>query len=192
VFIWVPVGAPHPNSYPYIYDKKLPSIASPQEDRNTCVTSSFASCLHSKLISDSDLQSKNWLKSLIKFPAHIEQYGREYIAHRSHNQSKIIQSFCTMLREQHEFSKLFKLTKIVASTFDIWKLSQDDNIMYLLQLRGADGFVAHAVTVWKGMIFDSNLKYAVRLTQFNLVYCVDAVYLGIFCGYHFSLRTVIS
>jgi hypothetical protein len=24
VFIWVPVGAPHPNSYPYIYGKKLP------------------------------------------------------------------------------------------------------------------------------------------------------------------------
>jgi hypothetical protein len=24
VFIWVPVGAPHLNSYPYIYDKKLP------------------------------------------------------------------------------------------------------------------------------------------------------------------------
>ena len=64
--------------------------------------------------------------------------------------------------------------------------------MYLLQLRGADGFVAHAVTVWKGIIFDSNLKYAVRLTQLNLEYCVDAVYLGIFCGYHFSLRTVVS
>jgi hypothetical protein len=46
----------------------------------------------------------------------------------------------------------------MTSTFDIWKISQDDNTMYLLQLRGADGFVAHAVTVWKGMIFYSNLK----------------------------------
>jgi hypothetical protein len=61
-----------------------------------------------------------------------------------------------------------------------------------LQLRGADGFVAHAVTVWKGMIFDSNLKFAVRLTRFNIEYCVDAAYIGIFCGYHFAPRTIIS
>jgi hypothetical protein len=66
-----------------------------------------------------------------------------------------------MLREKHEFSKLFKITNIDASRFDIWKLSQHDNTMYLLQLRGSDGFVAHAVTVWKGMIFNSNLKFAV-------------------------------
>jgi hypothetical protein len=144
------------------------------------------------LISDSVFQSQNLFKSLINFPAHTEQYGREYIANRSNDQSKIIQSFCTMLREKHEFSKLFEITKSDASTFDIWKLSQNDNTMYLLQLRGADGFVAHAVTVWKGMIFDSNLKFAVRLTHLNLKYCVDAVYLGIFCGYHFALRTVIS
>jgi hypothetical protein len=113
VFIWVPVGAPRPNSYPYEYDKKLPSIAFPQEDRNTCVTSSFSSCLHSMLISDSDFQSRNLLKSLINFPAYMEQYGCEYIANRSNNQSKIIQSFCTMLREKHEFSKLFKIKKLM-------------------------------------------------------------------------------
>jgi hypothetical protein len=64
VFIWVPVGAPCPDSYPYNYDKKLPSIAFPQEDRNTCVTSSFASCLDSKLISDSNFQSPNLVKNL--------------------------------------------------------------------------------------------------------------------------------
>jgi hypothetical protein len=50
----------------------------------------------------------------------------------------------------------FEITKNDVSTFDIWKISQDDNTMYLLQRRGADCFVAHAVTV-----FDSNLKFAV-------------------------------
>jgi hypothetical protein len=63
VFIWVPVGAPRPDSYPYNYDKKLPSIAFPQKDRNTCVTSSFASCLHCTLISDSDFQTQSLIKS---------------------------------------------------------------------------------------------------------------------------------
>jgi len=192
VFIWVPVGAPRPNSYPYNYDKKLPKIAFPQENRDTCVTSSFASCLDAKLISDSNFQSRNCFRSLINFPVQIEQYGREYIMNPSNDQSKIIQTFCTMLRENHEFSKFFEIIKIDAATFDIWKLSQDDNTIYLLQLRGADGYVSHAVTVWKGMIFDSNLKFAVRLTQLNLKYCVDAVHLGIFCGYHFALRTIIS
>jgi hypothetical protein len=86
-----------------------------------------------------------------------------------------------MLRGHHEFSKFFEIVKIDAASFDIWKISHDDNTIYLLQLRGADGFVAHAVTVWKGMIFDSNLKFAVRLTRLNIEYCVDAAYIGIFC-----------
>jgi hypothetical protein len=96
-----------------------------------------------------------------------------------------------MLRKKHQFSKFFEITKIDASTFDIWKISHDDNTMYLLQLRGAHGFVAHAVTVRKG-IFDSNLKFAVRLTQLNIEYCVNAAYIAIFCGYHFAPRTFVS
>jgi hypothetical protein len=44
-----------------------------------------------------------------------------------------------MLKGHHEFSKFFEITKIDASTFDIWKISQDENTMYHLQLRGADG-----------------------------------------------------
>jgi hypothetical protein len=87
VFIWVPVGAPRPDSYPYNYDEELLLIVFPQEDRNTCETSSFASCLYCKLISDSDFQSQNWIKSLINFPAHIEQYGHEYIVNQSNDQS---------------------------------------------------------------------------------------------------------
>jgi hypothetical protein len=74
-------------------------------------------------------------------------------------------------------------TEIDVQSFDIWKLSHDDNTMHLLQLRGADGFVAHAVMVCNGMIFDSNLKFAVPLTRFNIEYCVDAAYIGIFLGY---------
>jgi hypothetical protein len=110
-----------------------------------------------------------------------EKHGHEYIANQSNDQSKIIQSFCNMLREKHEFSKLFEIIKIDAVSFDSWKISHDDNTIY---------FVAHAVTVWKGMIFDSNLKFSGRLTQLNLEYCVDAAYIGIFCGYHFAPRTI--
>jgi hypothetical protein len=119
-------------------------------------------------------------RSLVNFPAQIEQYGREYIANQSNDQSKIIQSFCNVPREKHEFSKLFEIIKIDAASFDFWKISHDDNTTYLLQLRGADGFVAHAVSVWKGMIFDSKLKFAVRLTRLNIKYCVNAAYIGIF------------
>jgi hypothetical protein len=87
------------------------------------------------------------IENLTKFPAHIEQYGRDYIGNQANDQPKILQSFCAMLRGKPEFSKFFKITKIDVSTFDIWKISPDDSTMHFLQLRGADGFVAQAVTV---------------------------------------------
>jgi hypothetical protein len=60
--------------------------------------------------------------------------------------------------------------------------------MHLLQIRGANGFVAHTVTVCNGMIFYSNLKFAVPLNRFNIEYCVNAAYIGIFWGYHIAPR----
>jgi hypothetical protein len=93
------------------------------------------------------------INNLTEFPAHIEQYCCDYIGNRANDQSKILHSFCTMLRGKHEFSKFFEIAKIDVSTLDIWKISPDDNTMHLLQLRGGDGFVAHAVSVCNRMIF---------------------------------------
>jgi aminoglycoside N3'-acetyltransferase len=101
----------------------LPLIAVPQEDRNTCVTSTFASGLRYMLTSGCVFNSQtnvHLIENLTKFPAHIEQYGRDYIGNRANDQSKILQSFCTMLRGKPEFSKYFEITKIDVSMFDIW------------------------------------------------------------------------
>jgi hypothetical protein len=47
----------------------------------------------------------------------------------------------------------------------------------------SDGNVGHAISVYQGMIFDSNLKYAVDLNILNLEYCCGAAYVGIVYGY---------
>jgi hypothetical protein len=76
VFIWVPVGAPSPDSHPYYYDKKITSIALQQDDRNTCATSSFASCLYYMLTSGCVFNSQtnvHLIKNLTELPAHIDQ-----------------------------------------------------------------------------------------------------------------------
>jgi hypothetical protein len=74
MFIWVPVGDARPDLYPYDYDKTLPPIAFPQEDRNTCVTSSFASCLHYGFTSGKLIPTDtnaHFFKNPTKFPAHM-------------------------------------------------------------------------------------------------------------------------
>jgi hypothetical protein len=77
--------------------------------------------------------------------------------------------------------------KIKVSEFDIWN---DENRMNpkLLQILGSDGGVGHALTVYNGMIFDSNLEFAVDLTVLNLEFCIGAVYEGIVYGYMFLQR----
>jgi hypothetical protein len=183
MFIWVPVGDARPDSYPYEYDETLPPIAFPQEDRNTCVTSSCASCFQYGFTSGKLIPAESnahLFTTFTEFPAHIEQFGRDYIISPDQDQSKILQSLCNKLRSHYEFSKFFEITKIEVKSFDIWKLSHDDNTILLLQLLGADGFIAHAITVFNGMIFDSNLNFAVPLTRLNIEYCVNGVYIGIF------------
>jgi hypothetical protein len=48
------------------------------------------------------------------------------------------------------------------------------------------------VTIYDGLIFDSNLKYSIELTRLHLEFCIDAVYEGILHGYEFVPRIVHS
>jgi hypothetical protein len=83
-----------------------------------------------------------------------------------------------------EFTAKWDVRKIKVSEFKIWN---DDNIMIpkLLHILGSDGGVGHALTIYNGLIFDSNLEYAVDLTVLNLEFCNGAVYEGIVFGYKF-------
>jgi hypothetical protein len=83
-----------------------------------------------------------------------------------------------------EFTSNWDIQKIKNSEFDIWN---DDEVLVpkLLQILGSDGGVGHALTIYNGLIFDSNLEYAVDLTRLNLEFCIDAVYEGIVFGYKF-------
>jgi hypothetical protein len=100
MFIWVPVGDACPDSSPYKYDETLPLIAFPQEDRNTCVTSSFASCLQYGFTSGKLIPAEtnaHLFTNSTEFPAHIEQFGRDYIISPDQDQSKHLQALCNKL-----------------------------------------------------------------------------------------------
>jgi hypothetical protein len=106
MFIWVPVGDAHPDLYPHEYDKTLPPITFPQDDCNPGVISPFAICLHYGFTSEKLIPTDtnaHLFKNCTEFPAHIEQFSRDYIISPDQDQSKIIQSLCHKLRRHDEF-----------------------------------------------------------------------------------------
>ena len=175
-YLWIPVGTARPNCvYPYDYNLDYPQIKFPQEDRETCVTSSFASCLYSM--------------KMESFAIWVEDFGRKYITDSSKNQSRFIQQLASSIYESENcsakhFRSIWRLNKLVPVEFNVFEANRSNPM--LLQLCGSDGSVGHAITVYQGMIFDSNLRYAVDLNDRNLEFCCDAVYEGIMFGYEFT------
>jgi hypothetical protein len=170
-YLWIPVGTARPNSiYPYKYNLDYPKIVFQQEDRETCVTSSFASCLH--------------YMGMKTFASWVEDFGCKYIEDFTNDQSRLIQQLAESISSAGDASRFrleWQLKKLNPQEFDVF-IANKSNPM-LLRLCCSDGSVGHAITVYQGMIFDSNLKYAVDLNKQNLEYCGDAGYLGISFGY---------
>jgi hypothetical protein len=174
-FLFIPTGnANTERPYPYEYNLAYPKIKYQQGERNTCATSSIASCLHHLGFKDTAV----W----------IEDFGKSFVADQTKDQHKIMNAMIFHVQQSiHEFTKNWNVQKIKVSEFDIWN---DENRMNpkLLQILGSDGGVGHALTVYNGMIFDSNLEFAVDLTVLNLEFCIGAVYDGIVNGYMFLQR----
>jgi hypothetical protein len=177
-FIWVPVGKANPGRpFPYKYDKHLPLIQYPQGKLDTCATSSFASCLFSLGFCDA--------ASL------IEQFGRDFIVNPYNNQSCIFQSLVHFLHRCNciEFTTNWTMKKLKSQNFNIW---DDDEIQQqkikLVQVLGEDGWSGHALTIFNGLIFDSNLKYAVELNVLNLEFCIEARYMVFYMDMNFLVE----
>jgi hypothetical protein len=101
-YLWIPVGTARPDCvYPYEYNKDYPRIMFRQEDRETCVTSSFASCLH--------------YMNMSAFAVWVEEFGRNFIEDNSNNQSRFMQqlanSICTNINAQH-FRSYWQLKRL--------------------------------------------------------------------------------
>jgi hypothetical protein len=181
-FIWVPVGKANPGRpFPYNYDKTLPLIQYPQGKLDTCASSSFASCLFSLGFCD----AASW----------IENFGREYISNPYNNKSCIFQSLIQFLQQhnRNELQKNWTWKKIKTQNFNIWEDDENEKQkIKLVQVLGEDGWAGHALTLFNGLIFDSNLKYAVELNVLNLEFCIEARYLGILYGYEFSRKVTLD
>jgi hypothetical protein len=171
-YLFIPTGNANSNRpYPYTYNTVYPKIMYQQGERNTCATSSIASLLHHLGFED----TAKW----------IEDFGKEFVEDSTKDQHRIMQQLISHIRQSNpDFTSNWDVQKIKNTEFDIWN---DDEVLVpkLLQILGSDGGVGHALTIYNGLIFDSNLEYAVDLTRLNLEFCIDAVYEGIVFGYKF-------
>jgi hypothetical protein len=172
-FIWIPAGnARDASDYPYEYDETFPKIHYLQGESNTCASSSLASCLHSI--------------NLHSAAEHVNNFGIDYLKCQENDPSKLMQKLVESLYSGFVGSK-YKIEKLNPDTFDVYS-SESKSVVHLIQLVGSDGGIGHAVTIFNGKIFDSNLEYAVALEKKNLDYCIGAVYVGIGLGYGFYER----
>jgi hypothetical protein len=172
-FLWIPVGKARPGLvYPYRYNKKNPPIKFQQGKRDTCASSSFASCLNVIGLED----TATW----------VNAWGRAFLGNPLNDQSSTLQRLIHDLQKSghQDFNKKWQVQKLKCKTFDIWDLDEKrKKYPKLIQVLGNDGWAGHAITIYDGLIFDSNLKYSVELNRINLEFCIDAVYEGILHGY---------
>ena len=145
-----------------------------QGEKDTCASSSLASCFH--YIGYENLAE------------YIEQYGIALESQEASETDKFLPSLVNDLqRNRQDFRKKYEVRKLIPTDFDIFCTdSTFKSTPKLLQLLGSDGGCAHAVTIYNGLLFDSNLKFAVDLTREYLEFSIDANYIGILHGYDFK------
>jgi hypothetical protein len=170
-FLWIPVGNARPNQkYPYKYNPSYPQIHFQQGKLHTCASSSFASCLY--------------FLGLEETATLVNEFGKEYIKNPDNDQSRIIKHIILQVEHVREFTSKWRVCVLNPQLFDIWNIEPERRKHpMLLQVLGSDGGVGHAVTIYDGLIFDSNLKYGVELNEENLQFCLDAVYMSILFGF---------
>ena len=97
------------------------------------------------------------------------------------------------LVRHHDASKSLWITRIKhPHTFNLMDQCWRDDL-FLVVLKGSDGSSQHAVTLFRGMIFDSNELFALHLKQETLdLLCSTSTHqvtcLGISVGYIFEIR----
>jgi hypothetical protein len=157
--------------HPYKYNATNPIILFQKGKCNTSASSSLASCLH--------------FIGLLDTAAWIDKWGfdNSLLNERWSTTMKMIHDL--QKSRQKEFNRKYQVKKINAKNFDIW----DDNAETkqnpkLLQFVGKENNAAgHTVTIFDGIIFDSNQKHSFELNLINLEACIQSSYRGILHGY---------
>ena len=175
-YLWVPCGSAKKREFPWPYNTTFPKIKYQQGKRDTCVSSSLASCMH--YLGHVDLAQ--W----------IEDFGVKFVSNKQNNVDRFLSSLMDQMeRDQKGFSRKFMVVKLKANLFDLFSTDLDTRkYPKVLQLLGSNGGMQHAITVYDGLIFDSNLQRAVELTVDHLEFCIDAKYIGILHGYQLVPR----
>lgn len=127
-----------------------PTVLHQQGVYNTCVFSSFASALAFAGATDA---------------AKTIQHNAQ--KHQGTNSMNVYKNLCLTVRktnvnylEQHKLPPLFD-----------WWTDLKHNMLVVGSLQGSDGSVHHAVTLFRGWIFDSNEATAIPLSKARLDFC---------------------
>ena len=117
-----------------------------QQSRHTCIYSSFASALWSVGILDIAILVASEAKDSEGDPLALRRLASLVHDHPSWLTSKKIKNAPQFKLLEHDFS----------------------DSMAVVVLKGSDGACNHAITVHDGLIFDSNERFAIPLTEANL------------------------
>jgi hypothetical protein len=154
-----------------VYNERLPKIVYHQGLKDTCISSSFASCLHHLGFPE----DADW----------VQKFGSSCLDNKSIDSSRMVQKIVFEMHLQcKKFFRKWHFKKINPTTFDIWNQNETEKLRPKLLIPvGHDGGTGHAFSIYNGMIFDSNLKYAVDLNSLNLEFCIRSIYEGVVLGY---------
>jgi hypothetical protein len=162
--------------FPHNFNETHPVIQFRKMSCNTSASSSLASCFN--------------VIGLTNTAAWIDEWGRTD-ARLNGNPSKILRLIQDLLKSGlREFSKKYEVKKINSTAFDIWDPDEEKKkSVKLLQFTGQNNLAGHSITIYDGLIFDSNFQYSVELNKKNLEFCIQSSYKGILHGYEFIQRT---
>jgi hypothetical protein len=154
-YIDVPVGAVREarlGGSPTLTVPGAPIVFHQQGTLDTCVFSSMASALYFS----GQRQAASFVQNAAK-------------GHAGANAKSL---FSDLVRVVRQTEVRFLEIKALPPAFD-WKNDLKPNMIVAGSLEGSDGSVHHAVTLFRGWIFDSNEKHAIPLGKEGLDFCTQ-------------------
>jgi hypothetical protein len=154
-FIDVPVGAvrePRRLTCPSLCVPGAPVVFYQQGIHDTCVFSSMAAALYFAGAKKAANQIQNAAPGMVG--------------------CNVQSMFHSLVRRIRTTEVKFLSVSKLSPSFD-WKNDLKDNMILVGSLEGSDGSVHHAVTLFRGWLFDSNETHALPLTKQALDFCTQ-------------------
>ena len=155
-FAKVPVGRVRKNSNlkmrSDLYDPNAPAVTYKQGDEDLCVVKSFVSALH-----------------IAGFQDEACEINRQYELIKDTADTKANALSTTIHIARYVMPKCIQFKHFKRGEFDCTKLRK--NQVFLGTIETEDGHCNHAVTLFRGHIYDSNEEHALKISKKGLNFC---------------------